>query len=313
MRAVSAADSPIGGMPGGQGWPPRAGSGAVAGVDLQVSGAGGGLADGGRGVAGGGRCGGEDVSAGERGLDGGGPQLGEGGQRGVPADRVPGAGLGLVPAEGILSGFESYFYWPAAACDGDEVGHGRGPAFRCPAQVERVLVLVPVREAADQQELPRVRGGDQRPVAVAGAFRPVPARPPLEHGVGDRLVSADDPVRREGDLVIAGDDDDVGQRQRPAARPGTRRSGRTPRRRRPTAPRSPAAISRFTCAMASSGFVANASFSGIPAFARRGGSFAQQSGMYTSKSAQACPSAVTRAANTQGRVGRPARSRVHSG
>ena len=28
MRAVSAADSPIGGMPGGQGWPPRAGSGA---------------------------------------------------------------------------------------------------------------------------------------------------------------------------------------------------------------------------------------------------------------------------------------------
>ena len=29
MRAVSAADSPIGGMPGGQGWPSRAGSGAV--------------------------------------------------------------------------------------------------------------------------------------------------------------------------------------------------------------------------------------------------------------------------------------------
>jgi hypothetical protein len=29
MRAVSAGDSPIGGMPGGQGWPPRAGSGAV--------------------------------------------------------------------------------------------------------------------------------------------------------------------------------------------------------------------------------------------------------------------------------------------
>ena len=49
------------------------------------------------------RCCGNDVSAGERGLDGGGPQLGEGGQRGVPVDRVPSAGLGLVPAERVLS------------------------------------------------------------------------------------------------------------------------------------------------------------------------------------------------------------------
>jgi hypothetical protein len=57
--------------------------------------------------------------------------------------------------------------------------------------------------------------------------------------------------------------------------------------------RSPAAIRRFTCAMARSGFVANASFSGIPAFFLRCGSAAQQSGMYTSKSAHACPSAVT--------------------
>jgi hypothetical protein len=63
--------------------------------------------------------------------------------------------------------------------------------------------------------------------------------------------------------------------------------------------RIPAATRRFTCAMASSGFVANASFPGMRAFARRCGSFAQQSGMYTSKSTQACPSAVTRAANTQ--------------
>ena len=39
--------------------------------------------------------------------------------------------------------FERYFYGPSAACDGDEIGHGRGPAFRRPAQVERVLVLVP--------------------------------------------------------------------------------------------------------------------------------------------------------------------------
>src|SRR6266700_7489390 len=164
-----------------------------SGVDLQVIGAGG-LADGGRGVAGGGRCRGEDVSAGERGLDGGGPQLGQRGQRGVPADRVVRPGLALVPAEGVLPRLESYFYWPAAACDRDEIGHGRGTAFRRPAQVEGVLVLVPVREAADQQELPRVRGPDERPVAVAGAFRPVPAGPPLEDGTGYGLVSADDLV-----------------------------------------------------------------------------------------------------------------------
>ena len=31
MRAVSASDSSIGGMPGGQGWPPRAGTGAPPG------------------------------------------------------------------------------------------------------------------------------------------------------------------------------------------------------------------------------------------------------------------------------------------
>ena len=144
--------------------------------------------DGGRS---GGRRGGE-AGAGERGLDGGGAQLGEGGQRGVPADRVVFPGLALVPAEGVLPRLESRLYGPPAAGDGDEIGHGRGPAFRRVAQVERVLVLVPVREAADQQELPRVRGAGQGPVAVTGAFRPVPARPLLEHGVLYCLVSADD-------------------------------------------------------------------------------------------------------------------------
>ena len=59
----------------------------------------------------------------------------------------------------------------------------------------------------------------QRPVAVAGAFRAVPARPPLEHGAGDGLVSADDRVLREGDPVVAGDDDDVGQAQGPERGP----------------------------------------------------------------------------------------------
>ena len=45
--------------------------------------------------------------------------------------------------------------------------------------------------------------------------------------------------------------------------------------------------------------MANFSLPGIPALRRRPGSFAQQSGMYMSKSAHACPDAVTSAANTQ--------------
>ena len=43
--------------------------------------------------------------------------------------------------------------------------------------------------------------------------------------------------------------------------------------------RIPAVISRFSCSMASSGFVANISRSGMPAFRRRWGSFAQHPGM----------------------------------
>jgi len=64
---------------------------------------------------------------------------------------------------------------------GEEIGQGRGAAFGGMAQVERVLVLFPVREAADQQELLRALRGEQRPVRVAGAFRPVPAGPLFEH------------------------------------------------------------------------------------------------------------------------------------
>ena len=41
--------------------------------------------------------------AGERVADGGGPELGEGGQGGVQADAVPAPGLGLVPAEHVLA------------------------------------------------------------------------------------------------------------------------------------------------------------------------------------------------------------------
>jgi hypothetical protein len=105
-----------GGLGGGQpdrGYAGRAwlaaagGQRGVAGVDLQVSGVDGDLIRCAGGVLAGGRGCGEDTGAGEGGLDSGGPELGEGGQGGVPVDRVPGAGLGLVPAEGVLSRPES--------------------------------------------------------------------------------------------------------------------------------------------------------------------------------------------------------------
>jgi len=54
----------------------------------------------------------EDDGAGQGRLDGDGPELGEGGQGGVPAEGVPGECLGLVPAEGVLSRPESGFSRP---------------------------------------------------------------------------------------------------------------------------------------------------------------------------------------------------------
>jgi hypothetical protein len=81
----------------------------TAAVKLQVSGTGGTLAVS-RLAAGSG--GGEDDAAGEGGADGGVPELGERGQGSVPADRVPGPGLALVPAEGVLSCLERYFSRP---------------------------------------------------------------------------------------------------------------------------------------------------------------------------------------------------------
>src|SRR6266498_1487295 len=139
-------------------------------------------------VAGGG--GGEGDAAGERAADGGGPELGEGREGGVPADAVPGAGLRLVPAEDVLARFERFFYGPAAPGDGDEAGHGGRPARRRPGQVEGVAVRAG-DQPPDQQALPADGGGGHRPVAVAGAFGPVPARAPLEDRVLDGLVSAD--------------------------------------------------------------------------------------------------------------------------
>src|SRR5512142_2333441 len=66
--------------------------------------------------------------AGECVADGGGPELGEGGQGGVPADAVPAPGLGLVPAERVLARFERFLYRPAAPGDCDEIRHGGRPA-----------------------------------------------------------------------------------------------------------------------------------------------------------------------------------------
>jgi len=55
----------------------------------------------------------------------------------------------------------------------------------------------------------------------------------------------------------------------------------------------PALTSRSTCAIASSGLVAASRSSGMPAECRRMVSCAHRSGMYTSKSAHACPLVVT--------------------
>ena len=84
----------------------RAGLAAVsgqrraAGVEPQVSVAGGVLGGAAAVSAAGGRGGGEGDGAGDRGADGGGPELGEGGQGGVPADRGEGPGPGTGPSRG---------------------------------------------------------------------------------------------------------------------------------------------------------------------------------------------------------------------
>ncbi len=63
-------------------------------------------------VAAGGWRGRESDVAAERVADGDIAELGEGGQGGVPADRVPGAHLGLVAAECVLSGLERFLSRP---------------------------------------------------------------------------------------------------------------------------------------------------------------------------------------------------------
>ena len=55
------------------------------------------------------------VSAGDGVAAGDGADLGDGGQEGVAVQGVPGSGLGLVPAKGVLPRPESGFGRPAAA------------------------------------------------------------------------------------------------------------------------------------------------------------------------------------------------------
>src|SRR6266567_1417714 len=49
------------------------------------------------------------VSAGQEVAEGDDAELGQGGQEGVPVEGLPGAGLGLVPAECVLPAFETGF------------------------------------------------------------------------------------------------------------------------------------------------------------------------------------------------------------
>lgn len=138
--------------------------------------------------------GGEIDAAVERAPDGGGPELGEDGQGGVPEGPGPAAGLALISSEHVLAGFEGLFHGPAASGDGDEAGHGHGPAVRSPAQAEGALVRAG-DQAANDQVLPRDGSGGHRPAAVAGPLVPVPheRRPnrALASASSARIVSPD--------------------------------------------------------------------------------------------------------------------------
>ena len=107
------------------------------------------------------------------------------------------------------------FHRPAAPGDGDEVRHGRRPALGCPAQVEGELARAG-EQPADQQELPRAAGGDQRPVADPRSLGPGAARAPLEDGVRGGGIRADHGAGRGRDLVVARDDEHVRQAGLPA-------------------------------------------------------------------------------------------------
>ena len=101
---------------------------------------------------------------------------------------------------------------------------------------------------------------------VAGAFRPVPAGPLFEHRLANRPVSACDLVLRDGDHGSRRERWRRRTGRAPAARPGSSPDRPYTSSAAAHSTRSPPAIRRFTCSRASSGLVANARPSGIPAF-----------------------------------------------
>ena len=148
-------------------------------------------------------------------------------------------------------------------------GHGRRPALRRIAQIERVVPR-PGDQPADQQEVPRAGGGGQRPVAEARSLGAGAAGAALEHRILHRLVRADHGPGWQGDEEVAREDAHVRQacllaRLAQLAAAGIHLIERGP------ATGSPAAASRLSWAAARSGLVVIARSSGIPAARRRRG------------------------------------------
>ena len=212
-------DSLIGLISGGQGWPPRAGTGASP-----------------RGICrstwltwsspspspvagrGSGGCwpavsltAGRAMLPVSRVADGGGAELSEGGQGGVSADPVPGCGPGFGPSRTRPSRLERLLHRPTAPGDGDEVGHGGRAVRRGPAQVERVAVRAG-DQPPDQQVLPLRPRWRSSPSRCSGApwsrSRRTGARTPRPV---DGLIGADRRARGQPDLVVARDDPHIGQ------------------------------------------------------------------------------------------------------
>ena len=144
-----------------------------------------------------------------------------------------------------------------------------GGALRRPAQVEGQVVRAG-DQAADQQEVPRAGGGDQRPVREPGALgrrsRTSGARRPRPSAASSALITVPD---GQGDPEVARDDRHVRQARWPRRPRAARCCGRTPRRRPPTGRAGPHSSSRSSWPMASCGLVLRSSSPGMPAARRR--------------------------------------------
>ena len=99
---------------------------------------------------------------------------GQGGhdQHGVPGDRGVEPDLGLIEAEAVLAGPESFFHRPAQPGRADQPGQGQRLAFGHEAVVKGQLAGLEV--AADQQVVLRGGGGQPRPGIPARALGALP-------------------------------------------------------------------------------------------------------------------------------------------